>query len=122
MGVLRPEVEAAAEKEKVGSRSCSSVEGSAKSSGLCSRVAWRVLLRFFWEDVVKASCLCSSKSARVGVSVVFVNWGCGNTEKAVDKASRVRSGRVQKLEAGMEAIVGMTAQQEQRRRVSSRVP
>jgi hypothetical protein len=61
VGVLRPEVEAA-EKEKEGSAS-SSVEGSTKSSGLCSLVDWRVILRFFWEDVVKASCLCSSRNA-----------------------------------------------------------
>jgi hypothetical protein len=60
--VLRSEGEAA-EKEKVGSAS-SSVEGSTKSSGLlCSLVDWRVILRFFWEDVVKASCPRSSRNA-----------------------------------------------------------
>lgn len=62
VGVLRPEGEAA-EKENAGSAS-SSVEGSTKSSDLlCSLVDWRVILRFFWEDVMKASCLCSSRDA-----------------------------------------------------------
>jgi hypothetical protein len=60
--VERPDVVEATEKEKVGSAS-SSVEGSTKSSGLlCSLIAWRVILRFFWEDVVKASCLGSSRN------------------------------------------------------------
>ena len=72
--MLRPETVEAAEKEKVAgsgsaSAASSSVEGSTRSKevlivlsedGGYSLADWRVILRFFWEDVVKVSCLCSS--------------------------------------------------------------
>lgn len=71
--MLRSETEAATEKEKDGSVS-SSVDGNTKSrdvllalSAVCSRVEWRVILRFFWEDVMNVSCLCSS-------GVDFLKW------------------------------------------------
>ncbi len=66
-GVLRPEfrVVAPAEKEKEGSASTSSVEGSTWSedegllggSGWCSLVVCRLILLFFEEDVLMVSCL-----------------------------------------------------------------
>jgi hypothetical protein len=63
--VLWPEVREAAEKEKHGGSASSSVEGSTwsergsldRSSGLCSLVVCRVILRFFEEDVLKAELL-----------------------------------------------------------------
>jgi len=91
VGVPKSEVEAA-EKEKVGSLISSSVEGSTKSSNLsCSLVDCRVILRFFWEDVVKASCQRSSRNAwSVSESEKVLEPEVGSGEEGVKRSRKKR--------------------------------